>query len=102
MILTSRPASPEALKAMNIAFQIEALSHSDGDREVVSVECDPTADAAVGTLHATEIDEGAWEFRFVVSEDFDGSELVFKRFGRYRLDPETVHQACRDAIDALA
>ena len=35
----------------------------------------------------SEIDEGAWEFRFVVSEEFNGSELVFNRFVRYRLDP---------------
>jgi hypothetical protein len=83
---------------MNIAFQIEALTNSDGDREVLNIECDPTAEPANDALDASEIDEGAWEFRFVVSEDFDGSERVFNRFVRYRLDPEQVRYACRVAI----
>ena len=43
----------------------------------------------------------AREFRFVVVDDFDGSEPVFKRFERYRLDPE-VHEACRNAVRAIA
>ena len=83
---------------MNIAFQIEALTNSDGDREVLNIECDPTAEPAKDALDASEIDEGAWEFRFVVSENFDGSERVFDRFVRYRLDPEQVRDACRVAI----
>ena len=83
---------------MNIAFQIEALTNSDGGREVLNIECDPTAEPANDALDASEIDEGAWEFRFVVSEDFDGSERVFNRFVRYRLDPEQVRDACRVAI----
>ena len=32
--------------AMNIAFQIEALTNSDGNCEVVAIECDPTTEAA--------------------------------------------------------
>ena len=44
----------------------------------------------------------ACEFRFVVGDDFDGSEPVFKHFGRYRLDPETVHQSCCDALRGIA
>ena len=67
---------------MNIAFQIEALTNSDGNREVVAIECDPTTEPANDALDASEIDEGAWEFRFVVVDDFDGSEPVFKRFER--------------------
>ena len=46
----------------------------------------------------SEIGEEAWEFRFVVSEDFNGSELVFNRFVRYRLDPDQVRDACRAVI----
>ena len=80
------------------SFPIEALTNSDGDREVLNIECDPTAEPANDALDASEIDEGAWEFRFVVSEDFDGSERVFNRFVRYRLDPEQVRDACRVAI----
>ena len=87
---------------MNIAFQIEALTNSDGNREVVAIECDPTTEPANDALDASEIDEGAWEFRFVVADDFDGSEPVFKRFERYRLDPESVHEACRKAVRAIA
>jgi hypothetical protein len=87
---------------MNIAFQIEAITNSDGDCEVVHIECDPTSEPAAGTLGASEIDEGAWEFRFVLDEDFDGTEPVFARFGRYRLDPASVHAACRDAAGAIA
>jgi hypothetical protein len=86
---------------MNIAFQIEALTNSDGSREIVHIDCDPTAEAAEATLDATEIDTGAWEFRFVVSDDFDHAEPVFKRFARYGLDPENVHDACRDAMATL-
>ena len=86
---------------MNIAFQIEALTNSDGGREVLNIECDPTAEPANDALDASEIDEGAWEFRFVVSEDFDGSEGVFNRFVRYRLDPEQVRDACRVAIQEM-
>ena len=77
---------------------LETRAPLDGDREVLNVECDPTAEPANNALDASEIDEGAWEFRFVVSEDFDGSERVFNRFVRYRLDPEQVRAACRVAI----
>ena len=37
-----------------------------------------STEAANDALDASEIDEGAWEFRFVVVDDFDGSEPVFK------------------------
>jgi hypothetical protein len=87
---------------MNIAFQIEAITNSDGDREVVHIECDPTTELVSETLEASEIDEGAWEFSFVLDEDFDGTEPVFARFGRYGLDPASVHAACRDAVGAIA
>ena len=86
---------------MNIAFQIEALTNSDGSREIVNIDCDPTAEAAEGTLDATEIDSGAWEFRFVVSDDFDDAESVFKRFVRYGLDPDNVRDTCRNAMTTV-
>ena len=86
---------------MNIAFQIEVLTNSDGSREIVNIDCDPTAEAAEGTLDATEIDAGAWELRFVVSEDFNDAEPVFKRFARYGLDPENVRDACRNAMATI-
>jgi hypothetical protein len=81
---------------MNLAFQIEVLTNSDGSREVVHIECDPTSEAADDALDATEIDAGAWEFRFIVADDFDGTEPVFRRFARYRLDPVAIHEACRE------
>lgn len=87
---------------MNIAFQIEAITNSDGDREVVHIECDPTTERATETLEASEIDEGAWEFRFVLDEDCDGTEPVFAHFARRRLEPAAVHEACRDAAGAIA
>ena len=65
---------------------------------MLNIECDPTAEHPNDALDASEIDEGAWEFRFVVREDFDGSERVFNLFTRYRLDPEQVRNACRAAI----
>jgi hypothetical protein len=52
-------------------------------------------------LEASEIDEGAWEFRFVIQDAFDGTEAVFARFRRYRLDPEEVFEACETAAGAL-
>jgi len=87
---------------MNIAFQLEVLTNSDGDREIVNIDCDPTAERANGALDAVQIDEGAWEFRFVLKDDFKDEEPIFKRFERYGLDPQAVHDACRQAMRLIA
>jgi transposase-like protein len=85
---------------MNVAFQIEVLSNSDGKREIISVECDPTVDEAGDTLAAQELGEGCWEFRIVVPDDFDETQAVFRKFSRYGLSPQTVLDACYVALEA--
>jgi hypothetical protein len=82
------PVSP------NVAFEIQAVAHADGDWEIVSVECEPTAEVANKAPRASEIDPGSWEFRFILPADFDGGEPVFDRLARYGLNPETVYLAC--------
>jgi hypothetical protein len=85
----------------NLSFQLEVTGNAGGDSDITSIECDPTAEEAKNALEASEIEEGAWEFRFVVSEGFDGTEPVFMRFRRYKLDPEAVYEACSEAARAL-
>ena len=87
---------------LNVAFQIEVLTNSDGVRQIVNVECDSTTDAASDNLHAEELGVGCWELFFVLPADFDGTEAVFKQFTRYRLTAEAVLDACVEAIRAAA
>ena len=87
---------------MNMAFQIEVLTNSEGVREMVRIECDPTADVPGDGLEAEELGAGAWEFLFVLPEDFDGTESVFRHFRRYGLDADDVVTACKDAMAAAA
>ena len=78
----------------NLSFQLELTATTAGDREITSIECEPTTEEAADVVEATEIDVGAWEFRFVVNEEFDGTEPVFRRFRRYKIDPDAVYEAC--------
>ena len=83
---------------MNVAFQIEVLTNSDGARQIVGVECDSTTDEPSENLHAEELGVGCWELSFVVSADFDGTEAVFSKFRRYGLTAEVVREACAEAM----
>lgn len=85
---------------MNVAFQLEALTNADGGREIVSVECEATTEEVTDELNAEETGAGAWEFQFVISEDFDGTEPVFKAFRRYGLTVSEVHEACAEAWES--
>jgi hypothetical protein len=87
---------------MNVTFQIETLTNSDGTPEVVKVECEPTTDEAGETLDVQDIGAGAWEFQFVVSADFDETHPIFRQFKRYELDEQDVWQACAEAWQAQA
>ena len=89
------------MRMSNLSFQLEVTANAAGDRDITSIECEPTTEEAMNALEASEIEEGAWEFRFVVAEEFDGTEPVFMRFKRYKLDPEVVCEACREAARAL-
>ena len=73
----------------NVTFQLEVTANAGGEREITKIECEPTTEDSEGLLEASQVDDGAWEFRFVIQREFDGSEAVFKRFARYRLDPKT-------------
>jgi hypothetical protein len=84
----------------NVAFQLEVVANAVGEREITSLECDPTTEDAEGPLGVAEVDGCTWEFRFVVEGDFDGSEPVFRRFAHYKLDPKVVFDACRAAAPA--
>lgn len=81
----------------NIAFQVDALTNSDGTREIVEVECEPTSGQVSEELSVQELDFGAWEFQFVVPADFDAAEPVFRKFQQYGLSAETVGDACIEA-----
>ncbi len=81
----------------NLSFELEITSDTAGDRDITSIECEPTTEEPENELEASELEEGTWQFRFVVAEEFDGAEPVFMRFKRYKLDPETVFEACRAA-----
>ena len=85
----------------NLSFQLEVMANAAGDRDISSIECESTTEEAEDVLGASEIDVGAWEFRFVVEADFDGTEPIFNRFRRYKLDPDVVYEACQDASRAL-
>jgi hypothetical protein len=85
---------------MNVAFQVEACTHADGGRELVSIECDPTSDDASEELEAEELGAGIWQFQFVVPASLDGSEPVFRKAARYGLDRETLREACLEAMRA--
>ena len=87
---------------MNVAFQIEVLTNSDGVRQIVSVECDSTTDTPSDNVHAEELGVGCWELSFVIPAEFDGTEAVFKKFTRYGLTAEAVLDACVEAIRAAA
>jgi hypothetical protein len=78
----------------HVAFEIQAIAHADGDWEIVSVECEPTADVASKEPRVSELDPGSWEFRFTLPADFDDRDPVFHWLARYGLDPETVYRAC--------
>ena len=82
---------------MNVAFQVETLTNSEGAREIVKVECAPTTGEASIELDAQEIAVGSWEFQFVVPGDFDDAHPLFKKFGRYGLTAQTVCDACSEA-----
>ena len=85
---------------INLAFQVDVVTNSDGKREIVNVDCDASADTGDSKLDVSPIDEGAWEFRFVVSDDFDESEPVFRQLLRFGIDPASAHDACREAVVA--
>jgi hypothetical protein len=97
----ARARTLEKMRMTNLSFQLEVTGDAAGDREITSIECDPTTEEAKDALEASEIEEGAWEFRFVVAEEFDGTEPVFMRFRRYKLDPEVVFDTCNGAARAL-
>jgi hypothetical protein len=82
---------------MNLVFQIEALTNSEGEREFVGVECDPTTDEPTDDVDAQELGAGAWEFTLVLPAGFDGTDAVFRKFARYRLTADAVFEACADA-----
>lgn len=65
-----------------------------GEREITAIECEPTTDDTSPLLDVSELSVGSWEIRFVVPSDFDGSEAIFKRFERHKLDPDAVFNAC--------
>lgn len=81
----------------NIAFQVEALTNSDGTPEIVKVECEPTTAEPSEVFDVEEIGVGAWEFQFVVPADFDETYPLFKRFGRYGFRAQAVCDACSEA-----
>ena len=86
----------------NLSFQLEVTANTAGDREITSIECEPTTEQAADVVEATEIDVGAWEFRFVLNEEFHGTEPIFKRFRRYRIDPDAVYEACNGAREHVS
>ena len=71
-----------------------------GERELVSVECEPTDEDAAPTIES--VAPGSWLFSFVLPDDFDGSESIFRQFRRYGVAPETAYQACREASKTAA
>ena len=83
---------------MNLAFQIEIQTDADGAREIVSVECDPTDEEPATSLAAEVLAPGSWLLAFVLPEDFEEDEELFRQFQRYRIEPETAYQACREAV----
>jgi hypothetical protein len=92
--------SPQELASL--VFQIEVLANSEGGREICSIECDPTTDEPADGLDAHELGEDSWEFIFTVPASFDGTEPVFRKFRRYRLDPDAVVEACTKAAALTA
>jgi hypothetical protein len=82
---------------VNIAFQVEALTNSDGSPEIVKVECEPTTAQPSEGFDVEELGVGAWEFQFVLPADFDETYPLFNRFGRYGFNPQAVGDACVDA-----
>jgi hypothetical protein len=85
---------------MNVAFQVEACTHADGGREIVSIECDPTTDDASEDLESEELGAGTWQFQFVVPASLEGIEPVLRKAARYGLDRETLREACAEAMRA--
>ena len=87
---------------MNLAFQIEIQADVAGERELVSVECEPTDEEAAPDPTIESVAPGSWLFSFVLRDDFDGSESVFRQFRRHGVAAETAYQACREARDTAA
>jgi hypothetical protein len=85
---------------MNVAFQIEVLTDTAGVRQIVRAECDPTVDARSEELDVQELGAGAWEFLFVLPEEFDGTETLFSKFRPYGLTRDAIVQACSEAMQA--
>jgi hypothetical protein len=91
---------PQRSRVVNLAFQIEIQADVAGNREIVSVECEPTDEEASPDPTIEAVAPGSWLFTFVLPDDFDGSESIFRRFRRYGVAPEIAYQACREATDA--
>jgi hypothetical protein len=98
----SRDAPPQEGIATNLVFQMEVLTNSEGEREICHIECDPTNDGTTDEFEAIDLGAECWEFIFIVPAGFDGSEPVFGKFQRYRLDPDVVADACAKAAGGLA
>jgi hypothetical protein len=86
---------------MNVTFQIETLTNSDGTQEIVKVECEPTTDEVGGAVNVHDIGVGAWEFQFVVPADFDDTDPIFRQFERYGVDGQDVCEACTQAWQSV-
>lgn len=87
---------------MNLAFQIEIQTDVAGNREIVSVECEPTDEEASSNLVIETVAPGSWLFSFVLPDDFDGSEAIFRRFRQYGIAQQIAYQSCREATDSEA
>lgn len=92
----SNPTQQEGTTT-NLVFQLEVLTNSQGEREICHLECDPTNDGPTDDFEAIDLGAESWEFIFTVPAGFDGSEPVFGKFQRYRLDPDVVVDACAKA-----
>jgi hypothetical protein len=68
----------------NLVFQMEVLGNC----------VDPTNNALTDELEAYDLGGDSWEFTFTLPANFDGTESVFRKFQRYRLDPHVVVDAC--------
>lgn len=87
---------------MNLTFQVEIQTDVAGNREIVSVECDPTDEEASTVPMIETVAPGSWLFTFVLPDDFDGSEPLFSQFRRYGIASETACHACREATNTAA
>jgi hypothetical protein len=101
-ISPSRDPTQQEGITTNLVFQMEVLTNSEGEREICHLECDPTNDGATDEFEAIDLGAESWEFIFTVPAGFDGSEPVFRKFQRYRLDPDVVVDACAKAAGGHA